>query len=153
MTYVRPGTGEPTGRKCAHKPHATCKAERVLISASVVLLSFLFPCEWIFIFGSDFCFGSWFVVCICHHSSRMWLLGRPRGQGSGPVASARRGSRLPKERGGWIPCGGTPGELSQSHGHCSCPGSSAATRSPTWGFFSLFLCYLHNASKDYFGNI
>lgn len=44
-----------------------------------------------------------------------------------------------------------PGKWLQSH--CSCPGLSAVTRSPTWGFFFLFLCYLCNASKDDFGNI
>lgn len=92
VTYVWPGTGDLTWRKYTHKPHATCKADMVLILASVVLLSFLFLCEWIFIFGSDFCFGSWFVVCICHHSSWVWPLGKPSGQGSGPMGSVRRRS-------------------------------------------------------------
>lgn len=118
------------------KPHTTCKVARVLISVSVVLLSFLFSREWIFIFRSDFWFGSWFVIFICRHSSWVGCLGAKVTK----VVEIRKGS--PRMNSQVI----VRGEISQralvpwqAAVETSFPsGPSAVTRSPTWGFCFLF---------------
>lgn len=153
------GTEGLTQTKRTHKPRATCKAATVLISASVVLLSFLFFRVTGFLslgLTSALVHGLRFPFATSAQESGCW--GAKSGQGSWPMKCEEGGSPghgLPRGRGDCraLVGPGIPGKLPQSHCHRSCPGSSAVTRSPTWGFFSLFLCYLHNASKDYFGNI
>lgn len=123
----------------------------VLISLSVVLLSFLFSWEWIFIFRSDFWFSSWFVVSIRHHGSWIWLLGNQSDQGSRPLETTMA---LPRP----VVGPGFPSRLRQRC--CPCSGSSAVTPHvlshtlhPPRRVSSLSFCYLCNASKECFGNI
>lgn len=138
------------------KPHATCKADMVLISASVVLLSFLSLWEWMFYLSVWLLVG--LMACGFHLPSQLvnsaaWEPGSPGllAQGSLRKGSLRMASS--REYWDWRSLVGprVPGKWLQSH--CSCPGPSAVTCSPAWGFFFLFLCYLCNASKDDFGNI
>lgn len=122
------------------KPHTTCKADLVLILVSVVLLSFLFSWEWIFISRCDSgsVNGLWFPFAITAH-------------GFGCLGTKVAGAAGLWMSGVAFPGNGEVGGLPWAQG-------SLTGQDPQWshaphlGFLSLSLRCLRSASKGCFGN-